>query len=109
MVFFPMDTDMVPTHPTERVTADGVTVRVGDQVWRDVEGCGLHRTRLRAIDIGYRWALMWEGQAYVDERACIRAAIATRRKWITKARQTIRSAEAYTAKLRARLARTEAS
>jgi uncharacterized protein (DUF3084 family) len=94
-------------HPTERVTADGAIVRVGDRVWRAQPGMALHQSALRAIDIGYRWSVMWEGQAYASEAACVRAAIATRKRAITKARQEIRSATAFVKKLRDRLATLE--
>ena len=85
--------------PKERVTADGVTVKVGDIVWRD--HCGVRSKRLSRWDIGWGWpGSHW----FATERACIEAAIVEREKLVAKARRDIRSAQAYAAKLTERLA-----
>jgi hypothetical protein len=86
----------------QRVTVDGFVVHVGHIVWRD--RCGVRQRRLDRYDITWAWQHAYEGKCYVSERACIEAAIATRKKQIAKAKSEIRSAEAYAAKLISRLA-----
>lgn len=90
-------------HPTERVTADGVTVRVGDRVWIDRLGIGVRQTKLDRYEIGWQWSTAYEGKVYAAEAACVRAAIQTRKRAVAKARREIATATAYADKLRTRL------
>ena len=80
----------------EIVTRDGVTVRLGEYVWR-VRSYGYPtRTRLTNHNIG------WTTERYfADERAAQEAALVDARNDLRKAQQEARTAKTRIARLRA--------
>lgn len=87
-----------------RQTVDGVTVRAGDQIWIDRPGFGVRSRRLDRNDIDAWWDTFYAGKAYANEIGCVENAITTRKRDVARARVEIRTAKAYAAKLRSRLA-----
>ena len=86
----------------ERRTVDGVVVKRGDIVWREVSGY-VTRRKLATHDLGWSWPIRHADHAYSTEALAVAAALAANTRRVAKAKQEIRTATRAVARLRARL------
>ena len=95
-----------PTTHVDATTVDGLSVRVGMQVWFVHPWGLLTKKKLDKTDLGAWWSTRTKGRIYSTERAAIEAAIVKRRADLTRAKREASAAMKAIAKLQARLAAT---
>lgn len=85
----------------QRITADGVAVRVGDIAYRDVGWGKIKPTKLTKHDIG--WWKHFADEWFSSEMACVARAIETSQRKAKRAATDLKRERARVVKLKARL------